>query len=137
LQDGHLLHDLNVGGVHQLLRSDTPVPAGRRRLALRMQLGPLKLSPPIPGHGQVVVPESRQASLWIDGACVGQAPCRFGFTTLISWSGLDLGRDRGSPVSHYAAPFAFTGTLRSVTVELEKQQPLDGHGIGQAEMARQ
>ncbi|TAN09909.1 MAG: arylsulfatase [Burkholderiaceae bacterium] len=137
LQDGYLLHDLNVGGVHQLLRSDTPVPAGRRRLALRMQLGPLKLSPPIPGHGQVVVPESRQASLWIDGACVGQAPCRFGFTTLISWSGLDLGRDRGSPVSHYAAPFAFTGTLRSVTVELEKQQPLDGHGIGQAEMARQ
>ena len=41
---------------------------------------------------------------------------QFGFNTLISWSGLDIGRDRGSPVSHYAAPFEFTGRLLRVTV---------------------
>ena len=34
-----------------------------------------------------------------------------GFFNFVSWAGLDIGRDRGSPVSHYAAPFAFTGSL--------------------------
>lgn len=136
LQGGHLVHDLNVGGVHQLLRSGRPVAPGRRRLAVQMELGPLQCVP-LPGHGQAIVPASRHARLWIDDDCVAEGPCRFGFATLISWSGLDIGRDRASPVSHYAAPFAFTGRLLCVTVDLQPQQPLDGHGIGQAEMARQ
>jgi len=92
---------------------------------------------PLPGHGQAIVPVSRHARLWIDDDCVAEGPCRFGFATLISWSGLDIGRDRASPVSHYAAPFAFTGRLLCVTVDLQPQQPLNGHGIGRAEMARQ
>ncbi len=137
VQDGHLVHDLNIGGVHQILRSDAPIAPGHRRLAVRMQLGPLVLTPPVPGHGRTVVPSSRLASLWIDDVCVAEGACQFGFATLISWSGLDIGRDRGSPVSHYAAPFAFTGQLRCVTVDLQLQQPLDGEAIGQAEMARQ
>jgi hypothetical protein len=49
----------------------------------------------------------------------------------------DVGRDRGSPVSDYAAPFPFTGTLRRVTVTMDGDQSLDGDGIGRAEMARQ
>ncbi|MGB6100165.1 MAG: hypothetical protein WBG44_04740, partial [Comamonas sp.] len=136
LQGGHLVHDLNVGGVHQLLRSGRPVAPGHQRLAVQMELGPLQCVP-LPGHGQAIVPASRHARLWIDDDCVAEGPCRFGFATLISWSGLDIGRDRASPVSHYAAPFAFTGRLLCVTVDLQSQQPLDGHGIGQAEMARQ
>jgi hypothetical protein len=36
----------------------------------------------------------------------------------ISWSGLDIGRDRSSPVSHYEAPFEFTGQLLRVTVDM-------------------
>jgi arylsulfatase len=136
LQGGHLVHDLNVGGVHQLLRSGRPVAPGHRRLAVQMELGPLQCVP-LSGHGQAIVPASRHARLWIDDDCVAEGPCRFGFATLISWSGLDIGRDRASPVSHYAAPFAFTGRLLCVTVDLQPQQPLNGHGIGQAEMARQ
>lgn len=62
---------------------------------------------------------------------------RMGFHTLISWSGLDIGRDRGSPVSHYKAPFAFTGRLKRVTVVMHDDQRLDGEGVGNAEMARQ
>ena len=50
---------------------------------------------------------------------------------------LDIGRDRGSPVSHYAAPFEFTGKLLKVTVAMHDDQALDGDGIGQAQMARQ
>lgn len=137
LQGGHLVHDLNIGGVHQLLRSERPVPPGRRRLAFRMQLGPMVLTPPLPGLGRVVVPSSRSGSLWIDGEPAGQTAFKLGFTSLISWSGLDIGRDRASPVSHYGAPFEFTGRLFKVTVTLEPQQPLAGDAIGQAEMARQ
>ncbi len=49
-------------------------------------------------------------------------------------AGLDNGRDRGSPVSHYAAPFEFTGTLLKVTVTLAPAQEVDGAGMGRAEM---
>ena len=56
---------------------------------------------------------------------------------LISWSGLDIGRDRGSPVSHYSAPFEFTGRLLRVIVAMHEDQKLDGEGVGKAEMARQ
>ncbi|MBX9588956.1 MAG: hypothetical protein K2X43_06610 [Hyphomonadaceae bacterium] len=52
-------------------------------------------------------------------------------------TGLDIGRDRGSPVSHYAAPFAFTGKLGKVTVTIGDGQSLDGEAAGRAEMGRQ
>ena len=60
-----------------------------------------------------------------------------GFVTFVSWSGLDIGLDRGSPVADYAAPFAFTGVLNKVTVVLDDDQSLDGEAVGAAEMARQ
>ena len=59
------------------------------------------------------------------------------FATLISWSGLDIGRDRGSPVGLYVAPFEFSGRLDRVTVIMDAQDPLDGEAIGKAEMGRQ
>ena len=137
LQDGHLVHDLNVGGQHQLLRSPAPVPAGRRRLAVQVDIGPMVLMPPRPAAGGRPVPQSRQATLLVDGAVVATAALRWGFNTMISWSGLDVGRDRGSPVSYYQAPFSFSGRLVQVTVTLAPLQGLDGDALGQAEMARQ
>lgn len=99
------------------------------------------------------IPGAAKISLLIDGAAVrevrasidgkpaecadGVLPATMGFATLISWSGLDIGRDRGSPVGDYAAPFAFTGVLRKVTVTLEDNQQLDGDAVGRAELARQ
>src|SRR5436189_26176 len=59
---------------------------------------------------------STEYTLLIDGEKAGSMQTPFGFHTLISWSGLDIGRDRGSPVSHYDAPFEFTGKLLKVTV---------------------
>jgi hypothetical protein len=50
---------------------------------------------------------------------------------------LDIGRNRGSPVSHYEAPFEFTGKLNRVTVMMHDDQRLDGEGVGNAQMARQ
>ena len=123
VENGHLVHDLNIGGEHQIVRSDRPVPAGDHVLGLHMTQGR----------------SGRRATraLLIDGEPCGALDCKFGFFTLISWSGLDIGLDRGSPVSHYAAPFTFTGTMRKVVITMNPEQALDGDGVGRAEMARQ
>ncbi len=136
LQGGHLVHDLNIGGVHKVLRSDRPVTAGHHRLAVQVVLGTW-VPYTCPMAGPIKVPEHRTATLLIDGEPVGSLVSPHGFNNFISWSGLDIGLDRGSPVSHYAAPFAFTGKLRRVTVTLDPLQVLDGDAVGQAEMARQ
>jgi hypothetical protein len=54
----------------------------------------------------------------------GRIESRLGFFNFISWTGLDIGRDRGSPVSHYEAPFEFTGGLIKVTVTMDDDQML-------------
>ena len=121
LKDGRLHHTLNIGGLQMTVSSERTVPAGARRLGVRSKRGA----------------DGREFALTIDGEPVGRTACPLGFVTLISWSGLDIGRDRGSPVGPYAAPFEFTGTLRKVTVVMDEDQVLDGAAIGAAEMARQ
>ena len=76
-------------------------------------------------------------TLLIDGAPVARIESRLGFYNFVSWTGLDIGRDRGSPVSHYAAPFEFTGKLIKVVVTMDDDQMLDGDGVGRAQMARE
>lgn len=122
LQDGRLRHTLNIGGETTTVTSDARVPVGATRLgvvARRGETGP------------------RTFTLTVDGAPAGEIVATTGFGNFISWSGLDIGLDRGSPVAEYAAPFAFTGTLRKVTVTMGDDQDLDGEAIGAAEMARQ
>jgi len=121
VQAGRLHHCLNVGGALTTVASETVVDPGHRRLGVRVRQEPA----------------GRVFTLTVDGAPAGSVTSRFGFLTLISWSGLDIGRDRGSPVGPYAAPFVFTGALRKVTVVMDDDQLLDGQAVGAAEMARQ
>ena len=88
---------------------------------------------PTPATG----PGTSEITLLIDGAPGGRIETRLGLPNFISWSGLDIGRDRGSPVSHYDAPFAFTGRLLRVEVTMDVDQRLDGDGLGAAIMARE
>jgi arylsulfatase len=44
--------------------------------------------------------------------------------------------DRGSPVSHYTAPFRFTGELALVRITIEPDQDLDAEAAAQLEAAR-
>jgi arylsulfatase len=112
---------MNIGGVHHLIVSDRPVPAGNRRLGVRMRRN----------NGMNV------ATLLIDGEACGGFETQLGFVSFIAWSGLDIGRDRSSPVSHYAAPFAFTGKLRKVTVLMDDDQALDAKAAATAALARE
>jgi hypothetical protein len=67
----------------------------------------------------------------------GRIQSQLGFFNFISWNGLDIGRDRGSPVSYYQCPFTFTGKLIKVTVTMDDDQMLDGDGVGRAQLARE
>jgi arylsulfatase A-like enzyme len=122
VENGHLVHDLNVGGEHQILRSDRAIQPGEHVLGLHMTQGTSPM---------------RHAKLLIDGEACGTLDCKFGFFTLISWSGLDIGCDRGSPVSRYAAPFSFTGSLRKVVITMNPEQALDTEAVARSELARQ
>jgi arylsulfatase len=77
------------------------------------------------------------ATLLIDGEAAGGFETQVGFISFISWSGLDIGRDRSSPVSHYEAPFEFTGKLRKVTVLMDDDQALDSQKAAEAVLARE
>lgn len=128
LKSGYLVHDMNIGGEHVIVRSELPVPRGEHRLGLRVQ----RLQPATPK-----APALSEFTLLIDGKPAGSVQSQLGFANFISWSGLDIGRDRGSPVSHYEPPFEFTGKLTKVTVTMDDDQLLDGEGVGRAQMARE
>ena len=121
--DGHLVHDLNIGGSHQMVRSPDPVPQGSERLGFNMA----RSSSGTKGVG----------SLMIDGQVVASHETENIFFLMISWSGLDIGLDRGTGVSHYQTPNVFTGELVKVTIDLADDQILDGEGMGRAEMMRE
>jgi arylsulfatase A-like enzyme len=132
LQAGHLVHDMNIGGEHVIVRSTAPVSRGEHRLGVRVRRMS-RDAQPIASTGPVL----SEFTLLIDGAPVGCIESERGFFNFISWTGLDIGRDRGSPVSHYAAPFEFTGKFIKVTVTMDDDQMLDGDGVGRAQMARE
>jgi arylsulfatase len=132
IKDGLLVHDLNIGGGHEIVTSDRKIPAGAHRLGVRVDRLVRQESPAKGARTGVSA-----YTLLIDGEPAGSLQTQLGFHNLISWSGLDIGRDRGSPVSHYDAPFEFTGRLLRVTVAMHSDQKLDGDNVGNAEMARQ
>jgi arylsulfatase A-like enzyme len=132
IKDGLLVHDLNIGGGHEIVTSDRKVPAGAHRLGVHVERL-VRAEAPAKGSRTGI----SAYTLLIDGEPAGSLETPFGFHNLISWSGLDIGRDRGSPVSHYEAPFEFTGRLLRVRVAMHNDQKLDGDGVGDAEMARQ
>ncbi|WP_256868448.1 arylsulfatase [Candidatus Entotheonella palauensis] len=132
VQDSHLVYDMNIGGEHVLVRSDRPVTRDAQSLGVRVRR--LTHEPrPTPQTG----PGCSEFTLLINGEPAGRMESSLGFANFVSWTGLDIGRDRGSPVSHYEAPFTFTGNLIHVTVIMDDDQMLDGDGVGQAQMARQ
>ena len=114
MQDGRLHYVHNYVGAQELpVSSDRQVPAGKHSLRYEFEpTGPpdLRAGKGAPGIGK----------LFVDGEQVGQAelavtvPLVFGIG-----GGLTVGRNPGSAVSQmYTTPFAFTGTIFTVTVDV-------------------
>jgi arylsulfatase len=120
IRNGHLEHDLNIGGTHQMLRSDKPITPGQHRMGVQMKRE---------GNAGTL-------TMFIDDDIVGTMTTNDIFWILISWSGLDIGLDRGTTVSDYQSPFEFTGELFKVVIDLANDQVLDFHGSSRATMAR-
>ncbi len=132
VRNGHLVHDLNIGGTHQIVSSTTPIPTGTTELGFRMARSP---GPgPFP-HGV--------GTLLVDGVEAGRMETDQIFWLMISWSGLDIGLDRGTTVGDYdgsgrhLGPFSFTGSLVDVTIELDDDQEVDHEAAGEAELGRE
>ena len=131
VRDGRLVHDLNVGGQHQLVVSDRPVPLGPVTLGFRMRRS--ETGGPTP---------SGVGTLLINGEPAGSFETDRIFRLMISWSGLDIGFDRGTTVSDYdgtgrfMGPFTFTGDLVKVVVDLDDDQQVNQAAAAENEVAR-
>jgi arylsulfatase len=127
----HWVHNY-VGRSLYLVESVEPVPEGRHQLRFEFEVtGPPDLAT---GKGT-----SGRAQLYIDGQLVGNAdvPVTTPLSLSIS-SGLNVGIAPGSPVTpDYQPPFAFTGTIHDVVVDVSGELIQDSEAELRAILARQ
>jgi arylsulfatase len=133
IQGGKLRYVYNyVGRNRYSIESNNPVPEGHHELCFEFAVtGP----PDIP-HGKGA---PGRGQLYIDGNLVGQGdipltnPLSFGLI-----SSVVVGADTGAPVTReYQSPFAFTGTIHSVTVDVSGEAIEDHEAALKMAMARQ
>ncbi len=123
VQNDKLVVDYNAFDDHVVLESDPDVPTGDVVLTVQ-----IRRSDGMAGSMAVM----------IDGEPAGTAELPL-FMRMISSVGPSVGYDHGSAVStRYASPFAFTGTLHDVVIQLLSPQDLAAREAeAAAEMSRQ
>jgi len=133
VQDGRLRFAYNyVGRNIYYIESDAPVPAGRHRLRFEFEVTgkpDIATGKGAPGRGQ----------LYIDDALVGQTeipltnPLNVGLL-----SAFFCGIDSGATVTpNYKSPFAFTGTIHKVMVDVSGELIKDDDAAVRMVLARQ
>lgn len=126
----HYAHNYVARETYSVSAPD-PLPPGRHQL--RFEFEPTGKPDLTQGHGA-----PGRAQLYIDGNLVAQA--EFPVTTPVALNpgGLTCGANPGSAViADYQAPFRFTGTLHSVTVDLSGDLITDTESEMRMAMARQ
>ncbi len=126
VQNGRLVLDYNAFDDHTVVESDIEVPAGDSVLGVHLER------------------DSRStgwAEVSIDGQACGRAVIP-AYMRMVSSVGSSIGCDHGSAVSgRYRAPFAFTGTLHEVVIQLPPSRRGADHeeaaAIARREMSRQ
>ena len=107
VQAGRLVVDYNAFGKHTVVESAIEVPEGDSTLGVRLWR------------------ESRTsgwAEVSVDGAPCGREAIP-SYMWMVSSVGSSVGRDHGSAVSgRYSAPYAFTGVIHEVVIELPKRR---------------
>ncbi len=132
VKDGRLCYAHNyIARTTYQVRAPDPLPAGRHQL--RFEFEPAGKPDIAQGKGS-----PGRAQLYVDGQLVAQQ--EFPVTTPIAFNpgGLTCGANPGSPVTaDYRAPFPFTGTLHTVTVDLSGDLITDTEAEMRMAMARQ
>ncbi|MFI5673032.1 arylsulfatase [Streptomyces sp. NPDC051704] len=126
----HYTHNYVQRALHHVASGEA-VPEGRH--ALRFEFEPT--GAPDIAHGKGA---PGRAQLYIDGRLVGET--QMPVTTPITFNpgGMACGANPGSAVTpDYQAPFRFTGTLHSVTVDLSGDLIVDAESEMRMHMARQ
>jgi arylsulfatase len=123
VQDGKLVADYNSFNTHTIVESSIEVPAGDVELRVHLER------------------DSRTTGfceIAINGEVCGRGDIGF-YMRMVSSVGSSLGRDHGSAVSdRYSAPFAFTGTLHEVVIQLPpRRSDSETKTEAAAEMSRQ
>ncbi|MFF3328885.1 arylsulfatase [Streptomyces sp. NPDC002888] len=132
VKDGHLhyAHNYVQRTLHHVVSSES-LPEGRH--ALRFEFEPT--GAPDIAHGKGA---PGRAQLYIDGRLVGQNDMPVTTPITFNPGGMACGANPGSAVTpDYQAPFQFTGTLHSVTVDLSGDLILDAESEMRMHMARQ
>lgn len=123
VQNDRLVVDYNAFDDHTILQSDVTLPEGDVVVTVSVRRGP-----------------SRTATvhLAVDGEPAGSADLAQ-FMSMMSSVGPSIGEDHGSAVSqHYVAPFAFTGTLHEIEIQLLSREDAEARdAVARAEMSRQ
>lgn len=132
VKDGHLhyAHNFVQRAMHHVVSSES-LPEGRH--ALRFEFEPT--GAPDITHGKGA---PGRAQLYIDGRLVGQSDMPVTTPIAVNPGGMACGANPGSAVTpDYQAPFHFTGTLHSVTVDLSGDLIVDTESEMRMDMARQ
>jgi arylsulfatase len=117
MKNGHLICESDgFTPSHQKLVSPEPLPPGKVEVVFEVEAwssSSLDRVAPFAAPGDA----GRLGRLFINSIQVGEA--RFRSFGSLGWETLDIGCDTGTPVSDaYSVPFAFTGQIEKVTVEL-------------------
>jgi arylsulfatase len=127
----HYVHNY-VGDEEFHVTSDTTLPKGRSEI--RFEFEPT--GPPDIAHGKGV---PARAQLYVNRQLVGEAEVPVTMPLSMGLGeGLSCGRDTGSAVTgDYQSPFAFTGTLYRVDIDVTGELIEDKEATARAVMARQ
>ena len=123
VQNGKLVADYNSFNDHTVVESSIDVPAGDVELSVHLER------------------DSRTTGfceISINGEACGRGDIGF-YMRMVSSVGSSLGQDHGSAVSdRYEAPYAFTGTLHEVEIQLPgRRSESETKATAAAEMSRQ
>jgi arylsulfatase A-like enzyme len=123
VQNDRLVVDYNAFDDHTILESDVEIPPGASTLVAQFRRG----------TGMV-----GSMAVEIDGVPAGSAELPL-FMRMMSSVGPSIAYDHGSAVSNrYEAPFAFTGTLHEIVIQLLSPQDLEARAAeAAAEMSLQ
>ncbi|MGH3505591.1 MAG: LamG domain-containing protein [Nocardioidaceae bacterium] len=132
IQDGRLHYVHNYVG-RGLYKVSTAAPLAPGAHKLRFEFEPTGQPDMAKGRGA-----PGRLQLYVDGELTAEAEAPVTTPFMLNPGALTCGANPGSPVTpDYPSPFRFTGTLRTVTVDVSGELITDSEGEMRAAMARQ